>query len=108
MSTNTIYLTADNFEEEVINSKVPVLVDFFAEWCGPCQALSPVIDALADKYNGKAKICKINIDDHRKIALTYKVMSIPTMFFFKDGEIKERVTGGLPAPVLEEKIEALL
>jgi len=108
MSTNTLYLTADNFDEEVIKSSLPVLVDFYADWCGPCQALGPVIDELADKYQGKAKICKINIDDHRKVALTYKVMSIPTMFLFKGGEIEERITGGLPASVLEEKIDALL
>ncbi|GAB1476974.1 thioredoxin [Bacillota bacterium] len=108
MSTNTLYLTADNFEEEVINSAVPVLVDFYADWCGPCQALGPVIDTLAEKYQGKAKICKINIDDHRKVALAYKVMSIPTMFFFKGGEIKERITGGLPISVLEEKLDALI
>lgn len=107
MSKNTVHLTADNFDGEVIKSSVPVLVDFYADWCGPCQALGPVIDNLADKYQGKAKICKINIDEHRKIALTYKVMSIPTMFLFKDGEIKERITGGLPASVLEEKIDAL-
>ncbi len=108
MSENTLYLTADNFDEEVLKSDKPVLVDFYADWCGPCQAIAPVIDELADKYAGKAKICKINIDDHRKVALTYKVMSIPTMFFFKDGEIKERITGGLPASVLEEKLDALL
>ena len=89
MSANTIYLTADNFEEEVLKSPVPVLVDFYADWCGPCQALGPVIDALADKYQGKAKICKLNIDEHRKVALSYKVMSIPTLFFFKDGKLRE-------------------
>lgn len=108
MSTNTIYLTADTFDEEVIKSNVPVLVDFYADWCGPCQALGPIIDSLAVKYNGKAKICKINIDEQRKIALNYKVMSIPTLFFFKDGEVKERITGALPQTTLEQKLDALL
>ncbi|PKM85350.1 MAG: thioredoxin [Firmicutes bacterium HGW-Firmicutes-11] len=108
MSTNTVYLTVDNFDEEVLKSTVPVVVDFYADWCGPCKALAPIMDDLADKYEGKAKICKLNIDDHRKLALNYKVMSIPTMFFFKDGEVKERIVGGLPQPVIEQKIDAML
>lgn len=108
MMSNTIYLTVDTFDQEVLQSDVPVLVDFYADWCGPCKALAPIIDELADTYAGKAKICKLNIDEHRKLALNYKVMSIPTMFFFKGGEIKERVVGGLPKPVIEEKLEALL
>jgi thioredoxin 1 len=108
MSVNTIHLTEETFDNEVLKSSVPVLVDFYADWCGPCQALGPVINTLADKYKGKAKICKLNIDEQRKLALSYKVMSIPTLFFFKDGEIKERITGGLPQPVLEEKLDALL
>jgi len=108
MSANTVYLTVDNFDEEVLKSTVPVVVDFYADWCGPCKALAPIMDDLADKYEGKAKICKLNIDDHRKLALNYKVMSIPTMFFFKDGEVKERIVGGLPQPVIEQKIDAML
>ncbi|MGI6728124.1 MAG: thioredoxin [Anaerovoracaceae bacterium] len=108
MSKNTIYLTVDTFEEEVLKSSIPVLVDFYADWCGPCQALAPVIDSLADKYKGKAKICKLNIDEQRKLALSYKVMSIPTLFFFKNGEVTERVTGALPLATLEEKLESLL
>ena len=84
MSANTLYLTADNFEEEVLKSSVPVLVDFMRIGAA-LPGSRPVIDALADKYQGKAKICKLNIDEHRKVALTYKVMSIPTLFFFKDG-----------------------
>lgn len=107
MSTNIIYLTVDTFEEEVLKSPVPVLVDFYADWCGPCQALAPLMDVLADKYEGKAKVCKLNIDEQRKLALSYKVMSIPTLFFIKDGEIQERITGALPQPALEEKLEAL-
>jgi len=108
MSANIVYLTADTFEEEVLKSQVPVLVDFYADWCGPCQALGPVVDNLADKYAGKAKICKINIDEHRKTAISYKVMSIPTLFFVKNGVIAERVTGALPQPVLEEKLNSLI
>ncbi|HHX13987.1 MAG TPA: thioredoxin [Clostridiales bacterium] len=102
------YLTVDNFDEEVLKASQPVLVDFYADWCGPCQALGPIIDNLADKYAGKIKIAKLNIDEHRKVALTYRVMSIPTLFFFKDGEIVERITGALPQAALEQKLDALL
>lgn len=108
MSENIKYLTVDNFDEEVLKASQPVLVDFYADWCGPCQALGPVIDNLADKYAGKIKIAKLNIDEHRKVALTYRVMSIPTLFFFKDGEIVERITGALPQAALEQKLDALL
>ena len=108
MSANTVYLTVDTFEEEVLKSEIPVLVDFYADWCGPCQALVPVIDSLSEKYAGKAKICKLNIDEQRKLALNYKVMSIPTLFFFKNGELAERITGALPQVMLEQKLDALL
>lgn len=108
MAENTIYLSADNFIEEVMDSDLPVLVDFYADWCGPCQALGPIIDALADKYQGKAKVCKLNIDENKKLAIKHKVMSIPTMFLFKDGEIKERITGSLPQSSLEQKLDSLL
>jgi thioredoxin 1 len=108
MSENIKYLTVDNFDEEVLKASQPVLVDFYADWCGPCQALGPIIDNLADKYAGKIKIAKLNIDEHRKVALTYRVMSIPTLFFFKDGEIVERITGALPQAALEQKLDALL
>lgn len=108
MAANVIYLSEETYDEVVLKSTVPVLVDFYADWCGPCQALGPTIDILAEKYQGKAKICKLNIDEHRKVALSNKVMSIPTLFFIKDGEIKERVTGALPQPVIEEKLEALI
>lgn len=108
MSTNTKYLTSENFNKEVLESDIPVLVDFYADWCGPCQGLSPVIDSLADKYAGKVKVCKLNIDEHRKTALEHKVMSIPTLFFFKDGNLVERVTGGLPERILEQKLDSLI
>ncbi|NLY70410.1 MAG: thioredoxin [Clostridiales bacterium] len=108
MSENIIYLTQETFEDEVLKSPIPVLVDFYADWCGPCKALGPVIDSLAGKYKGKAKICKLNIDHHRNLAISYGIMSIPTLFFIKDGEIKERITGALPQPAIEEKLDALL
>lgn len=105
--SNIIYLTDENFTSEAMESDVPVLVDFYADWCGPCKMVGPIIEDMAIKYDGKAKICKINIDEQRKLALTNKVMSIPTLFFIKNGEIKERISGALPQVVLEEKLEAL-
>lgn len=108
MSNNVLYLTEETFETEALQSEIPVLVDFYADWCGPCKMVAPVMDAMAEKYAGKAKICKINIDEQRKLAIANKVMSIPTLFFIKDGEVKERITGALPQSQLEEKMQALL
>ncbi|MGI6752438.1 MAG: thioredoxin [Anaerovoracaceae bacterium] len=106
--SNIINLTEENYENEALKSSIPVLVDFYADWCGPCQALSPVLEAVADKYVGKIKICKLNIDANRKLAISNRVMSIPTLFFIKDGEIVDRVTGGLAQPALENRLDALL
>ncbi|QOX63338.1 thioredoxin [Anoxybacterium hadale] len=103
-----VYLTDETYESEVMGAEVPVLVDFYADWCGPCKMIGPVIEELAAKYEGKAKICKINIDEQRKLAIANKVMSIPTLFFIKDGEVKERISGALPQNVLEEKLDALI
>ena len=108
MSNNVLYLTEETFEAEALKSEIPVLVDFYADWCGPCKMVAPIMDAMAEKYAGKAKICKINIDEQRKLAIANKVMSIPTLFFIKDGEVKERITGALPQSQLEEKMQALL
>ena len=102
-----VYLTDENFTQEAMEADVPVLVDFYADWCGPCKMVGPLLDDMAAKYEGKAKICKINIDEQRKLAIANKVMSIPTMLFIKNGEIKERITGALPQAALEEKLEAL-
>ena len=108
MSNNVLYLTEETFETEALKSEIPVLVDFYADWCGPCKMVAPIMDEMAEKYAGKAKICKINIDEQRKLAIANKVMSIPTLFFIKDGEVKERITGALPQSQLEEKMQALL
>lgn len=103
-----IYLTDENYESEAMQSDIPVLVDFYADWCGPCKMVGPILEDMATKYAGKAKICKINIDEQRKLAIANKVMSIPTLFFIKDGEVNERVSGALPQSVLEEKLDALI
>lgn len=108
MSNKVIQLTGDTYQTEVLESDIPVLVDFYADWCGPCQMVTPVIDAMAEKYEGKIKFCKINIDEQKATAITNKVMSIPTLFFVKDGAIVERVMGAIPEPAMDEKIQALL
>lgn len=103
-----IYLTDENYESEALGSDIPVLIDFYADWCSPCKMVGSIIEDIAEKYDGKIKFFKINIDEQRKLAITNKVMSVPVLFLIKDGEIKERLSGPLPQPVLEEKLDALI
>ena len=88
-----IKFDSENFEEEVLNSEKPVLVDFYADWCGPCNAMAPVIEELATELDGKAKVGKINVDDNPDIAVEYNVMSIPTLIIFKNGKEEKRLVG---------------
>lgn len=97
-----------NFEDEVIKSTLPVLVDLWAPWCRPCLMVAPVIDSLAEKYNGKVKFCRLNIDDNPQTAARYGIMSIPTLMFFKSGKVVDTVIGAVPERALEPKIEGLL
>jgi len=95
MSDSIIHLTDDQFEEKVLQSTIPVLVDYWAEWCGPCKMIAPVLESLADEYEGKLKIAKLNIDENPKTPIKYHVKGIPTLTIFKDGSIQDTKVGAL-------------
>ena len=88
-----VTLTEDNFESEALKSSSPVLVDFWAEWCGPCKMISPVLDELANEYQGKVKIGKINVDEHQELAAQFRVTAIPTLLVIKNGQVAEQMVG---------------
>ena len=103
-----IDITDQNFEQEVTKSALPVLVDLWAPWCGPCRMVAPVIEKLSEKYNDNFKFCRLNVDENPQIAAKYGIMSIPTLMFFKGGEVVDTVIGAVPEQALQPKIDALL
>ncbi len=105
MAGNVQEFTAANFDEVVLASKTPVLVDFWAVWCGPCRQVAPVVEALASKWGAAVQVGKVNVDDHPSIAEKYNIMSIPTLMLFKDGVVVERVIGFASQAALEQKFQ---
>lgn len=100
-------VTDANFEEVVLESDKPVLVDFWAEWCGPCRMVGPIVDELAKEYDGKVEVTKVNVDENPEVTSKYGIRNIPTILFFKDGEVVDKTVGALPKGKLAEKLESL-
>ena len=108
MGDNVLKVTDSNFGKEVAKSPVPVLVDFWAEWCGPCRMMSPILDEVAPVYQGKLKIGKLNVDENQDTPSRFGVMNIPTMIFFKSGKETERIIGAMSRAELQRKLDRAL
>jgi len=100
--------TTNNCETEVTNSDIPVMIDFYADWCGPCKMMSPIVNQMADKYDGKVKIGKVNVDQNPELAGRFGIMSIPSFLFIKDGKVVNSSVGGMSPDMLSSKIDTLL
>jgi thioredoxin 1 len=106
--SKVIEITDQNFEEEVLNSDLPIEVDFWAPWCGPCMMVSPIYDKLAEEYDGRFKFCKINVDENQRTAVKYQIMSIPMQMFFSDGEKVDEILGAMPESTIRAMVEDII
>jgi thioredoxin 1 len=104
MGNNMFAVTEATFENDVLNSDLPVLLDFWAEWCPPCKMIEPLVDRLAEKYDGQMRVGKVDADTNQGILMQYGIMGIPTLMLFKNGKVAERIVGYMPLPVLEPRI----
>lgn len=107
-AANIVQVSDDTFETEVLKSPVPVLIDFWAPWCGPCRAIAPIVDQLADEYAGKLKIVKMNVDDNPRTPANYGVRGIPNLILFKDGQVQQQIVGAVPKANLVKAISTVV
>lgn len=103
-----VELNGNNFQKEVLESSIPVLVDLWAPWCMPCRMISPIVEELGNDNQGKLKVCKLNTDENQNIAARYGIQGIPTLLFFKDGQEVDRIVGVTPKPIIQQKLDAIL
>jgi len=104
----SLAVTDTSFEQEVLKSDVPVIVDFWAEWCGPCKMVAPIVDEIGTEYAGKIKVVKVDVDSNTRVATQYGIMSIPTLLFFKDGKVVDSVVGVMPKKGFVERLNKIL
>jgi thioredoxin 1 len=103
-----VHLTDENFQTEVLQSNTPVLVDFWAAWCGPCRMIAPVIEELASEYTGKVKIGKLDVDNNQRVAMQYGIRSIPALLLFRDGKVIDQIIGAVPKSRIAEKLDSAI
>ena len=101
-------VTDDSFASEVLNSELPVLVDFWAEWCGPCKMVSPIVEELSNEYNGKVKVSKLDVDSNPQTATNYGIRGIPTLLMFKDGSAVDQIVGAVPKTQIAERLDKII